>query len=118
MFKTKVINIRDSTGAEDEVYIGRAGKGNDGYFGNPIVKGKPCLECGKTHTTNGSTLSCYEKYLQRRLREDEVFREKVRELFGKVLVCFCHDKSKCHGTILGKYADNMNYEIVRENPLL
>lgn len=55
----KVIHIRDSTGSEDEVYIGRAGKGNDGMFGNPVIKGQGCFMCGKTHVDGGSTFPSY-----------------------------------------------------------
>lgn len=107
-YTAKIIHISEATEEYNEVYIGRAGRGKDGYFGNPIIKGKLCDECGQTHTVNGSTLPCYRIYLTRRLREDEVFRKKVRELSNKVLVCFCTDKSKCHGTILTYYIGKLN----------
>ena len=105
---TKVIHINEITGAENEVYIGRKSKEGDGYFGNPIIKGKTCKECGKIHTTDGSTLLCYTIYLEKRLRKDKVFRKRVQELVNKTLVCFCTDKSKCHGTILVEYANRLN----------
>lgn len=93
-------------GWEDDpqyVYIGRAGKGMSGIFGNP-VKAQP----GKTA---GSTLEEYEEYLVKRLNTDAEFRAKVKALDGKKLVCFCKPKSgfvegepeRCHGQVLARY---------------
>ena len=68
-------------------YIGRAGHGFDGYFGNPL------------RTIEGYAEWCFD-----RLKHDSVFRERVRALSGKTLVCFCKPK-RCHGDILAAYAD-------------
>lgn len=89
---------------ERYVYIGRAGKGMDGYFGNPVAVGKTCIVCGKTHVGGGETLPCYEVWLKRRLVADKKFAEKVKALKGKVLVCFCKPKP-CHGDVLLRYMD-------------
>ena len=43
--KTRVVNIKEE---KYDVYIGRAGRGQDGYFGNPFV-----LKAGETR---GSSL--------------------------------------------------------------
>lgn len=105
---TKVIDIIDAKGGENEVYIGRAGHGYDGYFGNPIVRTSNCPECGKLHSTPGSTIPCFEIYFLRRLKEDREFREKVKGLIDKTLVCFCVPKHKCHGEVMVEYINRMN----------
>lgn len=99
MEKPRVIHIKDSTGSKDEVYIGRAKAGHDGYFGNPIAKGRQCPVCHETHLSPGDTLPCYKKWLWQRLLADSEFAAKVMDLAGKTLVCFCHP-NPCHGNIL------------------
>jgi len=98
-----VINIRNATGGAHEVYIGRAGHGHDGYFGNPVALNRRCPECSLTHERSGSTLRCYRDYLLRRLRADPVFLARVRELHKKTLVCFCKP-APCHGDSLAAAA--------------
>ena len=89
---TTVINIKNAPigwiNNPDYVYIGRAGKGLTGYFGNP------------------TTLKKYRGYLESRIDEDIGFREKVMNLYGKTLVCFCKPKP-CHGDILAEYAERL-----------
>lgn len=102
---TKVVNLYKNT---YDIYIGRAGKGQEGYFGNPVVIGKTCLECGKTHLDGGSTLPCYRKYLDRRIKNDSTFKRRVQELHGKVLGCFCKPKP-CHGDVLAEVAESLWY---------
>jgi hypothetical protein len=92
----KVVNIYQE---KYDVYIGRAGRGGKGFFGNPILRNKKCRLCNELHVEQGSTLSCYKRYLDRRLEVDEEFRECVKQLKGKVLGCFCPPKP-CHGDIL------------------
>lgn len=108
--KPKVINIkeapRDWETNPDYVYIGRPGRGHDGYFGNPIVKGRECPVCGETHTTAGSTLPCYEKYLRGNTNESAL-KERVMNLKGKTLVCFCKPYP-CHGDILAEVCEELN----------
>lgn len=81
------------------VYIGRPGKGEEGYFGNPVE-----IEEGQEP---GDTLPAYETYLYKRLAEDPKFRGRVRALTGKKLVCFCKPKP-CHGDILAKACGELN----------
>lgn len=93
-----------------DVYIGRAGKSKDGYFGNPIIKNKECIICKKIHKEAGDTLNCYEIYARKRIENDLKFKENVKKLYGKTLGCFCRprngfqDKLLCHGQILEKLA--------------
>lgn len=87
-----------------EVYIGRAGHGHSGYFGNPVVPGKPCPICDEVHV-KGGTLECYAIYLDRRIDSDPDFAERVKELSGRTLGCFCAPSRVCHGYTLASRAD-------------
>ena len=66
MGRTRVVNIRKES---CDVYIGRAGQGKDGYFGNPFR-----LEATMTR---GGTLDRYRKYFYYRLSTDEKFRRRI-----------------------------------------
>lgn len=96
MKKPHVINI--NSGDSYDVYIGRAGKGKDGYFGNPITEG-----------TRTEKLEGYNEYIRNRIQTDEEFREKVKALDGKTLGCFCKPK-RCHGDILAEMCVKLNIE--------
>ena len=91
---TKVVNIYKE---KFDVYIGREGKGQDGYFGNPIKleKGEP----------RGSTIEKYKKYFYNRIEKDLEFKEKILSLKGKTLGCFCKPHS-CHGDVIVEYLNN------------
>jgi hypothetical protein len=97
---TKVTHIRDVppswASSPDFVYIGRPGKGKDGYFGNPVR-----LEPGKPR---GSTLERFREYFIDRLASDPDFRLRVDGLRGKTLVCFCKPNA-CHGDVIVEYLD-------------
>jgi hypothetical protein len=89
------------------VYIGREGRWQDGYFGNPSIAGQSCAICGQVHTDGPSTLPCFEKYARKRISQDPEFRQKVKELQGRTLGCFCKPKP-CHGDILATLAEELN----------
>lgn len=99
MKRTTVVNLRRD---DFDVYIGRAGMGCDGYFGNPFRCREPCARCGHVHMTVGSTIPCFKAYFYERLASDPEFKERVEALRGKVLGCFCKPKP-CHGDIIAKY---------------
>lgn len=103
MRKTLVVNLRRS---HYDVYIGRAGKGQSGYFGNPVAVGRDCPICDEIHDTGEETLPCYEIYLQARLVADPEFKQRVDKLRGKTLGCFCKPKP-CHGDVLASYVDSL-----------
>ena len=109
----KVANMRDRTGptrmSESDVYIGRAGQGVPGYFGNPIRVGEICPECGTVHTARGGTLYCFENYARRRIKTDLKYRVAVRDLDGKTLWCFCAPRA-CHGDVLAKLSAELQAE--------
>ncbi len=94
-----IVNIK--TGAPYDVYIGRAGHGKEGYFGNPYRVKEVCSRCRRFHRTAGSTLPCYEEYFAERVAADAEFRYKILALKGKRLGCFCD--GECHGRVIIKY---------------
>ena len=88
---TKLVNIYHKI--PYDVYIGRAGKGQDGYYGNPIS-----LQGGDRE----ACLSAYREYFNKRIAEDATFKERIQALKGKVLGCFCFPKM-CHGMVIIEY---------------
>jgi hypothetical protein len=114
----QVINIRNTPpGWRDDpnyVYIGRKGGKSDGYFGNPIRRGVVCPRCREVHAKPGDTLPCYKEYMNERLISDQQFRERVKRLHGRILVCFCRppggfkDRLLCHGQLLARAAERLN----------
>ena len=93
---TKVVNLRQE---KYDVYIGRAGRGQDGYFGNPIR-----LNEGDSR---GATIEKYRVYFYKRLENDAVFKSRIHSLKGKVLGCFCKP-AQCHGDIIKEYLDSLS----------
>ena len=88
---TKVVNIRKE---KHDVYIGRAGKGQSGYYGNPFVLGKD--------GNRDEVLEKYRVYFDRRINDDPVFRENILALRDQTLGCFC-DPLPCHGHIIVRW---------------
>jgi len=93
MMKTTVVNIRLS---EHDVYIGRAGHGQDGYWGNPFS--------GVRDGGREKAVALYREYFLKRLRIDPEFARRTMELKGKRLGCFCAPKL-CHGNVIADYLD-------------
>lgn len=85
---TTVVNIYKSLYNQ---YIGRAGKGQDGYFGNPFSN-KSRLE----------NIEDFKVYFYNRLEKDPEFKRRVVELKGKTLGCFCSPRP-CHGDVIAEY---------------
>lgn len=88
MSRTTVVNIK--RGQIYDVYIGRAGHGLDGFYGNPIR-----LQDGESR---GATIQRFKAYFLERIEKDPEFRRRVLELKGKRLGCFCCP-SPCHGDV-------------------
>lgn len=93
--ETKVVNLRTQ---KYDVYIGRAGHGQNGYFGNPYKDG-----------TKQENVNRYRQYFNNRIKEDKEFRQNVMSLKGKVLGCFCKNNPTdlCHGDIIVDYLNNL-----------
>lgn len=101
---TRVVNLR--TEPLWDVYIGRAGRGQSGYFGNPIRAGQRCSVCGNEHAIGATTLRCFERYFYARLESDPEFKLCVEQLRGKTLACFCKPRA-CHGDIIVEYLEGL-----------
>jgi hypothetical protein len=95
---TLVVHIKDGY----DVYIGRAGKGQDGYFGNPFP-----LE---REAQRSLVLAKYRDYFQARITSDPEFKRRVEELKGKRLGCFCAPKHRCHGDTIAEYLNTLTDE--------
>ena len=93
---TKVVNLKKE---KYDVYIGRAGHGQDGYFGNPFV-----LSAGQSR---GASIDKYRAHFYDRLKTDTEFRIKIHELKGKTLGCFCKP-NPCHGDVIAEYLNSLN----------
>lgn len=96
--KTKVVNIKKN---KYDVYIGRAGHNLDGYFGNPYRVGYDGNRL--------EVLELYRKYFYDRINNDIEFRERVYQLKGKTLGCFCKPE-KCHGDIIADYLNHLGQD--------
>jgi hypothetical protein len=92
---TKIVNIYKEP---YDVYIGRAGNGRDGYFGNPYIL--------VDESFREVILERYKRYFINRINTDAEFKYKVKELKDKRLGCFCAPK-RCHGHIIAEYLDNI-----------
>jgi hypothetical protein len=86
-----------------DVYIGRRGKGQDGYFGNPHPVGY-CPACLTTHDREGA-IQAYVKYFEARITDDKTFRQRIEALRGKRLGCFCHPR-ECHGDVIVRWLED------------
>lgn len=83
--KTHVVNMRH--GACYDVFIGRAGHGERGYYGNPYYDG-----------TREENIRRFREYFAHRIETDPEFRQRVLALRGKRLGCFCAPRP-CHGDV-------------------
>lgn len=95
MDQTTVVNIRRN---KYDVYIGRAGHGQDGYFGNPFSIYR---DGGRERV-----IVLFKEYFYKRLKSDPIFATKIQELKGKILGCFCSPK-KCHGDVIAEYLNGV-----------
>jgi hypothetical protein len=96
---TRVINLRT---ASYDVYIGRAGKGHDGYFGNPFIL--------NPRGDKDARLFCimqYRGWFYKRMETDPEFKRRVHELKDKTLGCFCKPLA-CHGDVIAEYLNNLD----------
>jgi len=93
MDKTTVVNVHHKV--PYDVYIGRAGKGESGEFGNP-----------HTGPNREANVKLFKKYFHERLKSDKTFARRVLKLRGKVLACFCSPKP-CHGDVIAEYLNSL-----------
>jgi hypothetical protein len=92
-----VVNLRREP---YDVYIGRAGKGQDGYFGNPFP-----LKNYSDPVERKRVLSDFTNWFNRRVSTDAVYAQRVLDLRGKRCGCFCKPLA-CHGDVLSLWVEN------------
>jgi len=89
--QTQVVNLR--TDGYD-VYIGRAGHGQAGTFGNPFSKG-----------TRDENIAAFAGWFHSEDSAASAMREAARQVrIGSKLGCFCAPRA-CHGDVLAAYID-------------
>ncbi len=91
MSETRAVNLRREA---FDVYIGRAGRGFDGYFGNPFDVRKHGKEA----------LPLFVEYFHKRIESDPEFKRRVIALAGKRLGCFCKPRD-CHGDVIAAWVN-------------
>ena len=97
---TKIVNIK--SGAKYDVYCGRPGKGQNGFFGNSHVIGF-CKICNKSHNRD-ECIDAFKIDFDKRIIEDAEYKNKVLELKDKTLACFCVP-NRCHCEVYVNYLD-------------
>jgi len=86
--QTKVVNIRKN---KYEIRIDRKS-----IFGNPFILG--------VDGNRDEVIEKYKKYFYEKIKRDSDFKNKVLNLKGKILGCWCKPK-ECHGDIIVKYLE-------------
>lgn len=95
--KATVHNLNRESMPSDGIYIGRAGMGQDGYFGNPVkLDGKDRQQ----------VVVEFEEIARTRIANDAEYRARVKALHGKKLFCFCAPLA-CHGHVLANIAEEL-----------
>lgn len=100
---TKIVNIRYDKYDE---YIGRAGKGQSGYFGNSHVIGL-CKICNCVHNRE-ECIDAFKKDFDIRIQNDPIYKTRVLGLRNQILGCFCKEKGRevaCHGDVYIEFLD-------------
>ncbi len=90
---TTVVNIYKE---ECDTYIGRGGKGQSGYFGNPFRNG-----------TREENVAKFRVYFYQQIKEDPEYKARIHRLQGQSLGCFCKPKNACHGDIIAEYLNDL-----------
>lgn len=85
-----VIRVVNLLKEDYDIYIGRAGKGQSGYFGNPYRVDQD--------GTREEVIALFKEHFEWRIAHDSTYHQRVHSLQGKVLGCFCKPDS-CHGDI-------------------
>jgi hypothetical protein len=93
--QTVVVNIYKE---QFDVYIGRAGRGEDGYFGNPFRMGNGI--------SREDAVQRFQRYFIDRIEKDSEFKRRILALKAKRLGCFCKPKA-CHGDVIADWLNKM-----------
>ena len=100
---------------ETDVYIGRGPGGRDmtvtdigdrGWLGNPY----PAEKFGREEC-----IRLFRRHFENLLSDAPHFRNKVRDLSGSTLGCWCRsvddDAPECHGDVIAEHADRLAAEV-------
>lgn len=90
MSLTKRVCVKDSN--QYDVYMGRKGHGYTGYYGNPYNAG-----------TKEDNITDFREYFYDRLGIDSEYKERILELKGLRLGCFCALDEVCHVDVIIEY---------------
>ena len=86
-----VVNKRTHVKTDNDVYIGRGS-----IWGNPYIIGKTY----EGHVgTRENVIALYRIYIKGEISRSMEMKDKLMELDGKNLVCYCSPKA-CHGDVL------------------
>src|SRR5574342_620968 len=99
---TRVVNINHNVSYD--VYCGRAGHGQSGYFGNDHRIGY-CSKCNLSHV-RGEAVAAFNKDFSHRILVDVEYVRQILSLRGKVLGCFCAP-NPCHATTISNWVDHV-----------
>ncbi len=114
---TTVINLNHRPKPAFDIYVGRPGKGQTGFFGNPHALGtvRVCPECfrrfglTKKHPPE-ECIRTFETEACQRIIDDAEFRQGVMKLRDKVLACFCVKRDgtgECHAKLYVRLLDGL-----------
>lgn len=98
--RTVVVNIYEE---QFDASIGRAGRGEDGYLGNPFRM--------ENEISREDAVQKFQKYFTERIEKDSEFRRRVLALKGRRLGCFCKPKA-CHGDVIADWLNKMEQKEV------
>ncbi len=93
----RVVNLYNE---KYDVYIGRAGRGKDGKWGNKFDS-----------PDRDKNIADFEHWLLTDPKGKKLMKD-LPELLGKRLGCFCKPKA-CHGDVLKKHAELMEEKDAR-----
>ena len=100
---TRVVNRREPF----DVYIGRGSEWGNDWSHLPGTKAKHVV------ATRDEAIECYRRHLWERIAsEGTPLIEKLAELHGKTLGCYCAPKP-CHGDVLAAAAEWATRELGR-----
>lgn len=84
-----------------DVYGGRAGKGHDGYFGNPFRL--------QRESDREKVLALYRRFFDERIKRDPEFKRRCLALYKKRVGCFCTPKA-CHLDVIAEWVNAQHKE--------
>jgi hypothetical protein len=91
-------------------YIGRGSLFGDPFTHLPLSRTKAQFQV----KTGEESMACFESWLRERLANDVTLRQKLLELDGHELVCYCKP-APCHGDIIIKLIEELKQGVIADN---